>query len=142
MAIIYVITANSSALECYKPPLTFVSYVSFTIHTDQRSLHELLTEVIETPEQQFYLAKLLDYSYVIVYKPGDQNRVTNTLSRVKCMVITVPHLDFLLKFKEQMMDDEDFQTLLVQVQNSPNEHTKFEVLDGLVFVKGTLSARM
>lgn len=30
----------------------------FIIQTDHRSLKELLTQVIQTPEQQFYLAKL------------------------------------------------------------------------------------
>jgi hypothetical protein len=68
-----------------------------------------MTQVIQTPEQQFYLAKLLGYSYEIVYKPGAQNRVADALSRVHCMMITVPHPDFVMKFKEQLVVDDEFQ---------------------------------
>lgn len=38
---------------------TYLLRRKFAIHTDQRSLRELMTQVIQTPEQQFYLAKLL-----------------------------------------------------------------------------------
>lgn len=39
----------------------------FFIHTDQRSLRNLMHQVIQTPEQQFYLTKLLGYNYEILY---------------------------------------------------------------------------
>ena len=38
----------------------------FIIRTDQKSLHALLDQVIQTPEHQQYLAKLLGYQYSIV----------------------------------------------------------------------------
>lgn len=38
---------------------TYLLRRKFAIHTDQRSLRELMTQVIQTPEQQFYLSKLL-----------------------------------------------------------------------------------
>lgn len=53
----------------------------FTIQTDHRSLKELLTQVIQTPEQQFYLSKLLGYHYEIQYKSGNSNMVADALSR-------------------------------------------------------------
>jgi len=37
----------------------------FIIFTDHRSLHDLMPQVIQTPEQQFYLAKLLGFDYDI-----------------------------------------------------------------------------
>lgn len=37
----------------------------FTIFTDHRSLRELMSQVFQTPEQQFYLAKLLGFDYDI-----------------------------------------------------------------------------
>ena len=40
----------------------------FTIRTDHRSLKELLTQVIQTPDQHKYFVKLLGYDYSIVYK--------------------------------------------------------------------------
>jgi len=53
-----------------------------------------MTQLIHTLEQQFYLAKLLGYYYEIAYKPGAQNRVADTLSRIhtpasQCLLVTV-----------------------------------------------------
>lgn len=48
---------------------------------NQKSLRGLLDQVIQTPEQYHYLAKLLGYHYTIVYKPGKDNRVADALSR-------------------------------------------------------------
>ena len=42
----------------------------FTIMTDHKSLRELMTQVIQTPEQHYYLSKLLGYDYNIQYKTG------------------------------------------------------------------------
>ena len=53
----------------------------FIIRTDQKSLRALLDQVVQTLEQQKYLAKLLGYQYTIVYKPGKKNRVADALSR-------------------------------------------------------------
>jgi hypothetical protein len=94
--------AITSAVKKWR---TYLLGTTFIIRTDQRSLRELMTQIIQTPEQQFYLAKLLGYSYEIVYKPGAQNKVVDALSRIHCLMITVPHLDFLDKFKEQIRDD-------------------------------------
>jgi hypothetical protein len=127
--------AITSAVKKWR---TYLLGTSFTIHTDQRSLRELMTQVIQTPEQQFYLAKLLGYSYEIVYKPGAQNKVADALSRVHCLLITVPHFEFLTKFKEYALNDEEFQQLLTQVQQHPDDFPHYETLDGLLFVKGKL----
>ena len=56
----------------------------FIIQTDQKSLKELLTQVIQTPEQQHYLVKLLGYDYDIQYKPSKLNIVVDALSRSPC----------------------------------------------------------
>jgi hypothetical protein len=127
--------AITSAVKKWR---TYLLGTTFIIRTDQRSLRELMTQIIQTPEQQFYLAKLLGYSYEIVYKPGAQNKVANALSRIHCLMITVPHLDFLDKFKEQIRDDEEFQQLLAQVQLQPEAFPHYQILDGLIFVKGKL----
>jgi hypothetical protein len=117
---------------------TYLLGSTFTIYTNQRSLRELMTHIIQTPEQQFYLAKLLGYSYEIVYKPGPHNRVADALSRVHCLVITVPHLDFLTTFKQQLVQDTEFQQFLAKVQSQPDDYTDFASLDGLLFFKGKL----
>nr|KYP42018.1 Retrovirus-related Pol polyprotein from transposon 297 family [Cajanus cajan] len=70
--------AVTSAVKCWRQ---YLLGSSFIIQTDQKSLKELLTQVIQTPEQQYYLAKLLGYDYEIQYKPGKLNVVADALSR-------------------------------------------------------------
>lgn len=52
----------------------------FTIYTDHRSIRELMSQTIQTPEQQFYLAKLLGFDYDIQYKAGNSNIVADSFS--------------------------------------------------------------
>lgn len=53
----------------------------FFIHTDQQSLRNLMEQVIQTLEQQYYLTKLLGYNYEILYKHGRSNIVADAMSR-------------------------------------------------------------
>lgn len=54
----------------------------FTIKTDQRSLKYLLEQRLNTPIQQQWLPKLLEFDYEIQYKQGKENLVADALSRV------------------------------------------------------------
>ena len=53
----------------------------FVIRTDHKSIKELLQQVIQTPEQQVYVRKLLSYQFRIEYKQGISYRVADALSR-------------------------------------------------------------
>lgn len=53
----------------------------FVIKTYHRSLRELMSQVVQTQEQQFYLTKLLGYDYDIVYRTWSSNGVADALSR-------------------------------------------------------------
>lgn len=55
---------------------------TFTIRTNHHSLKNLLNQVIHTPEQQYFLSKLLGYSYSIVYKRGRENIAADALSQL------------------------------------------------------------
>lgn len=70
---------------------------TFKIFTDHKSLKSLMTQTIQTPEQQKWLTKLLGYTYEIHYKPGKENVVADALSRVQespiegeCALLTFP----------------------------------------------------
>lgn len=41
----------------------------------------MLTQIIQTPDQQIFLCKLLGFDYVIKYKPGKDNKTDGALSR-------------------------------------------------------------
>ena len=53
----------------------------FIIRTNKKSLRALLDQIIQMPDQQHYLAKLLGFQYTIVYKLGGETRVVDALSR-------------------------------------------------------------
>ncbi|XP_042008932.1 uncharacterized protein LOC121757454 [Salvia splendens] len=53
----------------------------FVIRSDQKSLKELLQQVVQTPDQQLYVRKLMGYKFSIEYKKGSTNRVADALSR-------------------------------------------------------------
>lgn len=54
----------------------------FTIITDQQSLKSITSQVIQTPDQQKWLGKLIGYDFDIVYRPGRINTVADALSRI------------------------------------------------------------
>ena len=53
----------------------------FVIRIDHKIIKELLQQVIQIPEQQVYVRKLLGYQFRIEYKQGISNKVANALSR-------------------------------------------------------------
>lgn len=64
----------------------------FVIRSDQKILKELLQQIVQTPDQQLYVRKLMGYKFTIEYKKGRTNRVADALS---CREETsqVAHLD-------------------------------------------------
>jgi len=53
----------------------------FVIRTDQKSLTEIFTQVIQNSTQQYYVRKLLGFRFRVEYKAGTANRVADALSR-------------------------------------------------------------
>lgn len=102
-----------------------------------------MTRIIQTPEQQFYLAKLLGYSYEIIYKTSAQNRVADALSRVheptsQLLAITIPHGKFLQQLKSSFELDTQLQELIQKVQEEPEQFPEYTVTNGLLFFKDKL----
>lgn len=56
----------------------------FTIRTYHACLKNLLTKVIQTPQQQKFLQKLCGFDFNIIYKLGKQNRA-HYLERMHCL---------------------------------------------------------
>lgn len=54
----------------------------FVIRTDHKSIRELLQQIIQTPEKQRYVRKLLVYHFQIDYKTGKSNIPADALSRL------------------------------------------------------------
>jgi len=111
----------------------------FTIHIDHKSLKELISQVIQTPEQQVYLSKLLGYDFKIQFKSGKSNVVTDALSRVdtpnQCITLTMPHFLFLEDFKKSLHTLPEFTTLHHNISTDPTAHPDFAIHQGLIFFK-------
>lgn len=56
--------------------------VPISIITNQQALKSLTSQVIQTPEQEKWLSKLVGYDFEIVYRPGKHNLAADALSRL------------------------------------------------------------
>ncbi|WVZ03423.1 hypothetical protein V8G54_024229 [Vigna mungo] len=117
---------------------------SFTILTDHRSLKELMTQVIQTPEQQVYLSKLLGFDYSIQYKTGRTNVVADALSRPfdfgdnQLFILSMPHLLFMEELHKALLTSPDFVQLFKDVQNNPDTQEHYSIHQDLLFYKGKI----
>ena len=97
----------------------------FIIQTDHRSLKELLTQVIQTPEQQLYLSKLLGYHYEIHYRSGKSNVVADALSRgpeiptAELQLLSTPQFLFIEELRQELAADVPYQDLCRKVLAEP-----------------------
>lgn len=109
----------------------------FTIHTDHKSLKELISQVIQTPEQQVYLSKLLGYDFKIQFKSGKTNVVVDALSRIdtpsQCLTLTMPHFLFLEDLKNSLHTLPEFTTLYHNISTDPTTHPNYTIHQGLIF---------
>ena len=116
----------------------------FTIYTDHRSLRELMSQVVQTPEQQFYMAKLLGFDYDIQYKAGASNVVANSLSRMEpptqthYFLLFMPHPDFMTKLKETLVESPDFRQQRDNIQARPRDFPDFSLSDEFILYKGAI----
>lgn len=66
----------------------------FTIRTDHHSLKHLLQQAIVSPAQQYWMAKLIGFDFVIEYKFRVSNVAADALSRrdleLECGAVSIP----------------------------------------------------
>lgn len=116
----------------------------FMIYTDHRSLRELMSQVVQTPEQQFYLVKLLGFDYEIQYKAGSSNIVANSLSRIdcssqaQCLILSVPHHEFMIQLKDSLKASTEFQQQREAILAHPEQYLDFSISDDLILLRGVI----
>ena len=114
----------------------------FTIFTDHKSLRELMSQVIQTPEQHYYLSKLLGFDYTIQYKVGSSNAVADALSRTtpsgEFLLLSVPHLDFMRDLRNTLHSSNEFQELLSKVRDNPGDFPDYRIHQGLILFKNRI----
>lgn len=102
-----------------------------TLSLGNEILH-ILTQQIQTPEQQKWITKLIRYDYEIQYKPGRKNKVADALSRVDVPLfaaVSIPMVHFLPKLRDFYCNAEVGLQFLNNVKDDP----ALTIKDGLVF---------
>lgn len=116
----------------------------FIIQTYHKSLKEFLSQVIQTPEQQHYLSKLLGYNYKIHYKPGSANKVTDALSwscepePAAFHCLSFPKFVFLDELKRELQAAPSFIDISNQWQQDPDITPGFKLVDNLLIYQGKI----
>ncbi|KAJ0441335.1 putative nucleotidyltransferase, Ribonuclease H [Helianthus annuus] len=111
----------------------------FTIITDQQSLKRLQDQVIQTPEQQKWLGKLLGFDFDIVYRPGTQNGAADALSRIPSghlLAISAPVPTLLQELHAAAQSDPDYCALLHRFQSDSATLPDYTYKDGFLLYKG------
>jgi Reverse transcriptase (RNA-dependent DNA polymerase)/RNase H-like domain found in reverse transcriptase/Integrase zinc binding domain/Retroviral aspartyl protease len=121
---------------------------SFVIRTDHRSLHHLLTQTIQTPEQQQFLSKLVGYDFSIEYKSGSSNAAADALSRVHetenitptmaLMALSKPFCLDLDRLQTELLQDDQTKQIIIGLGNSPSSWPNWTYTDGFLRHKGRL----
>ena len=103
-----------------------------------------MTQVVQTPEQHTYLARLMGYDYHIQYRLGSHNQAADALSRLPegasqaFLILSVPCLTFLDELHDQLRTNSTFQQKLLDVQNHLDHHPEFSIADKLLLYKGRI----
>ena len=114
----------------------------FVVKTDQRSLKFLLEQRVIQPQYQKWIAKLLGYSFEVVYKPRLENKAADALSRVPPTVhlnqLSASALIDLAKIQEEVENDPKLKEIRSQVEQDSKEFPNFTVHQGVLQFKGRL----
>ncbi|KAA0039091.1 Transposon Ty3-G Gag-Pol polyprotein [Cucumis melo var. makuwa] len=115
----------------------------FKVKTVQKALKFLLDQRIIQPQYQKWIARLLDYSFKVVYKPGAENRATDALSRkpdeVQLFGLSVPVTIDLEVIKKEVSQDPKYEKIVEQIKQieEPTE-SKYSLQNGLLMYKNRL----
>lgn len=74
----------------------------FIIEFDQKSLKELIGQIVQSSDQHYYLSKLLGYDYEIKYKTGKDKKAADALYRVYLSSSSQFHSNIYFNFLKQV----------------------------------------
>jgi len=107
----------------------------FLIRTDQRSLKELLTQSLHTPEQQQWLPKFLGYDFEVQYKPGKDNIAADALSRCFIMSVSSPKNVWLQKIVDSIQASPHWRQIFQQASNRSTSDPHYSTSNDVLYWK-------
>lgn len=112
----------------------------FIIRTDQHSICQMMTQTIQTTEQQRFLVKLLEFDYTIEYNPRAFNTVVDALSRInetdsQLLSIATYLVDcpIIATIREALTITPTMIDLLNNMKQDPGNFPEYTYKDGLIF---------
>ncbi|KAL9664949.1 hypothetical protein QQ045_020358 [Rhodiola kirilowii] len=115
---------TSLSHSCLTLMLLDVVWVLSSLNKGDRLHHQplrvILTQTIHTPDQQWWISKLMGYDFDVHYKPGRDNTPTDTISRPPPAVYDTS------------------KALFCKVHDSPELCEHLQIRDGLVLYKGKI----
>ncbi|KAJ0927423.1 putative nucleotidyltransferase, Ribonuclease H [Helianthus annuus] len=113
----------------------------FVVVTDQQSLRNLRDQVIQTPDQQKGLGKLLGYDFEVVYRPGKNNNAADAISRIHAaslLAMSTQEFTFLPALRLALQADPELSALITRLLDDPSSVPDFIFKDGLLFFRHRL----
>ncbi|GJZ19340.1 ty3-gypsy retrotransposon protein [Tanacetum coccineum] len=118
---------------------------SFSVQTDHQSLRTMVNQVLQTPSQQRWLAKLLGYDFSITYKSGRDNIAADALSRLPSSACThlmismhsfsTPMVALLDALRSFLKTHEGSSHLVEYILATPTDFPLYRISNGLVLYK-------
>ena len=110
----------------------------FIIKTDHASLKHLSDQVMQTPEQEQCLPKLLGYNFTIEYRAGNQNQAADALSRLFSLALSFVEGTFMDSVYAQVRASLTIQNLKAAMEQDPLAYPSYMIIRGDVYWKHRL----
>ena len=148
-----VLSMRDRARPVYEPELIAVVWAvqqwrpyllgrKFTVKTDQRSLKFLLEQRVIQPQYQQWIAKLLGYSFEVLYKPELENKAVDALSRMgptsHLNQLTAPALLDVEVIQEEVRKDPALREIIILIEEQGVEIPYYTCHQGILKFKGRL----
>ncbi|KAL1224617.1 putative mitochondrial protein [Cardamine amara subsp. amara] len=119
----------------------------FFIKTDQRSLKYLLEQRLNTPIQQQWLPKLMEFSYEIQYRQGKDNVAADALSRVEGaeilhMAMSVLECDLMMEIQRNYDGDTALKEIIEELKKKPNSKKHYSWIQNVLRRKSKIVVPM
>lgn len=111
----------------------------FELITDHKSLKWIFTQPTLNMRQRRWVELLQEYDFLIIYQPGKENVVADSLSRKAFLnAISIPNNPIISRLKEVAENDPVYQQKLKEVLDGEQTLLDFTCNDGCLYFKGRL----